>query len=70
MITVNQYALMDALKKISDTIEIWFWEISIKILERVYGKGCPDYYEPCVECRCKKVVDFIKEHIELIKFFR
>lgn len=58
------------MNKIKDIIEIWFWETAIRILERGYGKGCPDYAEGCVSCESKKVVDFIKEHIELIKFFR
>lgn len=58
------------MNKIINTIEIWFWQIAIKILEKGYGEGCPDFEKDCVSCQSKKTVDFIRKHIELIKFFR
>jgi hypothetical protein len=58
------------MNKILDTFEIWFWELAVKILTKGYGLRCKGFESKCVECRAKKTVEFINEHIELIKFFR
>ena len=59
--------------------EIEFWEKAIVILKSGYGNGCktkdtddfPDLKDNpksrCACCRAKETIDFIKDHIKLIK---
>lgn len=48
-------------------LEIQFWKIAIWLIERGYGTGCDDFDERCPECQSQKVVEWIKNHIELLK---
>lgn len=59
----------------SDYLEIQFWKIAKWIIRRGYGANCEtkdvDIYEGvarCASCKAKEVLEWIDEHIEVIKY--
>lgn len=48
-------------------IEILFWRIAQKLIRKGYGANCPDFAEECYGCGAKKVIEWIEEHIEIMK---
>ena len=50
-------------------LEIKFWQLAKHIIKKGYGSGCDTYEERCPECRSTKVVEWIDDHISLLKFF-
>lgn len=59
--TANTYR-----NKMKSFIEIKLCEAVIWFLERGYGK-CLRHHGACFSCRANVAIDFLKEHIKLIK---
>jgi hypothetical protein len=55
--------------------EIQFWRIAKWLIRKVYGADCPtrdtdDFglvETRCASCRAKEIIEWIDEHIELLK---
>lgn len=50
-------------------IEIYICNKIIKYIQSKYGANCTDYEEDCMGCQARKVILFIKNHTDIIKFF-
>lgn len=50
-----------------DYLEIYFWKIAIRIIRKGYGNACDDYDENCACCQANKTINWIEEHIKLIR---
>lgn len=53
-----------------DWLEIQFWKIAKIIIKKEYGANCEDYSKNCASCEAKKIIKWIDEHINLIRFFK
>jgi hypothetical protein len=40
---------------------------TIKYIKKGWGADCKDYNKDCPNCEAKKVVEFLEEHIIIIK---
>ena len=47
--------------------EVPFVRLFIWYIKRGYGANCPDYEEKCPSCEAKKIVDWLEDHVKLIK---
>lgn len=43
-------------------------QLMIKTIRDGYGLKCTDYDEDCIDCRAKRCVDFLEEHLALLKW--
>ena len=48
-------------------IEIIFWKIAKWIIRNGYGTDCETAYKGCPSCDAKKTIDWIDDHIKLLK---
>ena len=52
---------------LKDWFEVRFWHLAIWLIRRGYGADCTDYELECSGCQAKKTIEWIENHIELIK---
>lgn len=59
-------------------IRIWFWQLVKYFIKKDYGADCEtsdledfpgEGFPRCPSCKAKEMIDFIDEHISLIKEF-
>lgn len=48
-------------------VQILFWKLAIHLIKKGYGANCVDYDGYCESCKARKVIEWIEEHIELLK---
>ena len=49
-------------------LEIQFWKIAKWLIRRNYGNSaCRTYEGTCVNCKARKLIHLIDEHINLLK---
>ena len=49
-------------------LEILFWKFARRIIENGYNTDCGEYEELCASCRATKTVEWIEEHIDLLRW--
>lgn len=53
-----------------DFIDILITRLAIWNIKKGYGADCIDYSEYCPSCKAKKTIQWLEDHIELIKLMR
>ena len=56
------------MNKIIDYIDIVIAKLAIWSIRRGYGAECSGEEKDCAGCRAKIVLDWLEEHIKLIKY--
>ena len=51
----------------NDYIDILIARLAIWSIKRGYGADCEDYESACSSCQARKTVDWLENHIKLIK---
>ena len=51
-----------------DWAEIKFWQVAKWLIRRGYSADCPDFEETCASCEAKEIIEWIDNHIDLIKW--
>jgi hypothetical protein len=52
---------------IKDFLEIQFFKIAKWLILKGYNADCKDYEPECISCQARKTIEFIDNHIRLIK---
>lgn len=59
--------MIDLKYKLRDFIDIIIARLAIWSIKKGYGASCEEYVAGCGSCEAKKTVDWLEDHIRLIK---
>jgi len=51
-----------------DLLDILIAKLAIWSIKRGYGANCKDYANGCAGCEAKKIINWLEDHIKLIRF--